>query len=381
MMMMNKTLHITPVRTRRQREQFIRLPWRLYHGDSCWVPPLLVERRRHLDPRHNPFFHHAEVDTWLATAAGLPVGRISAQVDHLHQERYGDGAGFFGHIDAVDDPAVFAALLETAGDWLRERGMRTVRGPFNFSINQECGLLVDGFDSPPMVMMGHAPSWYAARLEEQGLAKAMDMLAWRVNADFTPPAFLTRMAPRLAGRVRLRPLDNRRFDAELDLIREIFEDAWQDNWGFVPFTAEELDELGRNLKFLVPPELVRFAEVDGEPAAMMVVFPNVNEAIRDLDGRLLPLGWLRLLWRLKVSGVKTIRVPLMGVRRRLQNSRLGAALALMLITSLQEESLRRGVETAEMSWILENNEGMSHINEAIGGVPYKRYRIYAKELP
>jgi hypothetical protein len=170
------------------------------------------------------------------------------------------------------------------------------------------------------------------------------------------------------------------FATELALIRDIYEDAWENNWGFIPFTAAELKELGRSLRFLVPPELVRFAEVDGEPAAMMVVFPNINEAIRDLNGRLLPIGWLRLLWRLKVAGVKTIRIPLMGVRRRFQNSRLGAALALMLITSLQQEALRRGVETAEMSWILENNEGMNHINEAIGGVPYKRYRIYEKAL-
>jgi hypothetical protein len=377
---MKTSLQICPVRSRRQREQFIRLPWRIYQDDPCWIPPLLAERRQHLDPRRNPFFRHADTAGWLAVIDGRPAGRISAQIDHLHQERYGDGAGFFGHLEAIDDPAVFAALLDTVGDWLRERGMQSVRGPFNFSINQECGLLVDGFDTPPMVMMGHAPPWYTTRLEEQGFTKAMDLLAWRVNADFTPPAFLTRITPRLAGRVRLRPLDSSRFDTELALIRDIFEDAWQNNWGFVPFTAAELKELGRNLKLLVPPELVRFAEVDGEPAAMMAVFPNVNEAIRDLDGRLLPMGWLRLLWRLKVSGVKSIRVPLMGVRRQFQNSRLGATLALMLITSLQEESLRRGIETAEMSWILENNEGMSHINEAVGGVPYKRYRIYAKEL-
>jgi hypothetical protein len=377
---MKINLKICSLHNRRQREQFIRLPWQVYRNDPCWIPPLLAERRQHLDPHRNPFFRHADVAGWLAVIDDRPAGRISAQIDHLHQERYGDGAGFFGHLEAINDPAVFAALLDTAGDWLRERGMHSIRGPLNFSVNQECGLLVDGFDTPPMVMMGHAPPWYAARLEEQGFTKAMDLLAWRVNADFTPPSFFTRMAPRLAGRVRLRRLDMSHFATELALIRDIYEDAWENNWGFIPFTAAELKELGRSLRFLVPPELVRFAEVDGEPAAMMVVFPNLNEAIRDLDGRLLPIGWLRLLWRLKVAGVKTIRIPLMGVRRRFQNSRLGAALALMLITSLQQEALRRGVETAEMSWILENNDGMSHINEAIGGVPYKRYRIYEKAL-
>jgi GNAT superfamily N-acetyltransferase len=301
-------------------------------------------------------------------------------VDRLHLQRYGDGTGFFGMLEAQDDPVVFRGLFEAARDWLRRQGMRRILGPFNLSINEECGLLVEGFDTPPVVMMGHALPYYSTRLEELGFTGAQDLLAYRIRSNFAPPPYLDTLIRRVAARVHLRPLHPGQFARDLAIIQTIFEDAWSSNWGFLPFTAEEFSEVGRNLKLLVPPEFVRIAEVDGEPAAMMLLFPNLNEAIRDLNGRLLPLGWLKLLWRLKVRGVKTARVPLMGVRRRFQGSRLGAALALMMITSLQKTARRHGIEDVEMSWILENNKGMCSIIESIGGEPYKRYRIYQKDL-
>jgi hypothetical protein len=372
-------LEILPVAGGLERRQFLRFPSKLYADDPVWVPPLLLEREEHFSTR-NPYFQHADVKAWLVRREGRPVGRISAQVDRLHLERYNDATGFFGLLEAEDDPQVFRLLFETAEQWLREQGMRRVRGPFNLSINEECGLLVDGLDTPPVVMMGHARPWYPERVEAQGYSGVQDLLAYHIHTDFSAPPGLDRLAARVASRVRLRPMSRKDFRRDLDIIKDIFEDAWAQNWGFIPFTDEEFATLGKNLKFLVPPEFVRIAEVDGEPAGMMVVFPNLNEAIRDLNGRLLPLGWLKLLWRLKVRGLKSGRVPLMGVRRRFHNSRLGAVLALMMITSLQPEVRKRGMREVEMSWILENNKGMCNIIESLGGRAYKRYRIYQKNL-
>jgi hypothetical protein len=374
-------VEILPVNCEDERNRFLHLPWSLYAGDPNWIPPLLLERREHLS-RRNPFFRHAAFQAWIARRGSQTVGRISAQVDRLHLERYDDRTGFFGLFEAQDDPQVFQALFDAAQTWLREQGMRRVLGPFNLSINDECGLLVEGFDTPPMIMMGHALPYYPGRIEELGFTGAQDLLAYRIKADFAPPRHLDTLISRVAGRVRLRRMRRGKFAEDLAIIRDIFEDAWSKNWGFVPFTSEEFAELGKNLKLLVPLDYIRIAEVDGEPAAMMALFPNLNEAIRDLDGRLLPFGWLKLLWRLKVSGVKSGRVPLMGVRRRFQGGRLGATLALMLITSLQTSARERGmVGEVEMSWILESNKGVRNIIESIGGTPYKRYRIYQKELP
>jgi hypothetical protein len=372
-------LEILPVAEGSERRQFLRFPYSLYAGDPAWIPPLLLERKEHFSPR-NPYFRHADVNAWLVRREGRTVGRISAQVDRLHLERYDDGTGFFGLLEAEDDPDVFRLLFETAEDWLREQGMRQARGPFNLSINEECGLLVDGFDTPPVIMMGHARPWYAKRIETQGYSGVQDLLAYQININFPAPPGLDRLITRLASRVRLRPMSRRHFCRDLGIIKDIFEDAWAQNWGFIPFTDEEFTALGKSLKLLVPEDFVRIAEVDGVPAGMMVVFPNINEAIRDLGGRLLPLGWLKVLWRLKVRGLRSGRVPLMGVRRRFHKSRLGAVMALMMITSLRSVVRQRGIQEVEMSWILENNKGMRSIIESIGGRAYKRYRLYQKNL-
>jgi hypothetical protein len=375
----NSEVEISAVHGEEELEEFLRLPWSLYEDDPNWIPPLLLERREHLSKR-NPFFRHAAFQSWIARRGREPVGRISAQVDRLHLERYDDRTGFFGLIEAEDAPEVFRALFDSAQEWLAEQGMRRILGPFNLSINDELGLLVEGFDTPPMIMMGHALPYYSARIEEQGFTGAQELLAYRIRHDFAAPRHMDALIKRTSDRVRLRTPKRSTFAEDLAIIKDIFEDAWSDNWGFQPFTDEEFQDLGKSLRMIVPLDYVRIAEVDGEPAAMMVLFPNLNEAIRDLDGRLLPFGWLKLLWRLKVSGVKSGRVPLMGVRKRFQGSRLGATLALMMITALQTAGQSRGMEDVEMSWILEGNRGVRSIIESIGGAPYKRYRIYRKEL-
>ena len=373
-------LRIAAVGGRAALSQFIRVPFRIFASDPTWIAPLHLERRLHLSAWSNPYFRHARWQAWIAWRGGQPVGRISAQIDALHLERYADATGFFGMLDAEDREETFAALLGTAEQWLREQGMRRVRGPFSLSINDEMGLLVEGFDTPPVFMMGHARPYYGARIEQFGYRKAKDALAYMITPDFEASPVMRRLVAASAQRVRVRPLDRKRFDAEITLLRDIFNDAWAENWGFVPFTAAEFHEFGRNLRHLVAPEFVQIAEVDGEAAAFIVVIPNINEAIRGFDGRLWPTGWAKLLWRLKVRHPSTARVPLMGVRRRFQRTRIGPTLAFLVIDAARSEVRRRGVKEIELSWILEDNTGMRSIIESIGGRPYKRYRVYERQL-
>jgi hypothetical protein len=373
------SLKIVPVKGRRLMKSFIEMPWPLYTDDPSWIPPLIFERKWHLSAK-NPYFQHADFQAWLACRGERIVGRITAQIDQLHLQQYHDATGFFGLLEAEDNAETFHALFETAENWLRQRGMRRVRGPFNLSINDECGLLVEGYDCPPPIMLGHARPYYKSRIEEQGYHKEQDLLAYRVHPGIAPPQHLEALSKRAAGRIIVRTMRRDRFKEDLDIIRNIFEDAWAENWGFIPFTPAEFNELGKNLKFLVDSESVRIAELDGDPAAMIVMFPNINEAIRDLNGRLLPFGWLKILWRLKIAGIKSARVPLMGVRRRYHGSLLGATLALMVIAPLHERSRKQGIEEVDMSWILEQNQGMRKIIESVGCSLYKRYRIYQKDF-
>ncbi len=375
----DSSLQIVKVEGRRALNEFIRVPWPIYRDDPHWVPPLLLERRMHLAPS-NPYFDHATYCSWLAYRNSKPVGRISAQIDRLHLERYQDAKGFFGLLEAEDSPAVFKSLLETAENWLRTQGMQQISGPFNLSINHELGLLVDGFDTPPSLMMGHARPYYGPRLEENGYAKEKDLLAYIIDADFKPSAAMQTVIKRAKKKVRVRPLKKSDFTSELKVIQDIFNDAWSQNWGFVPFTDEEFEHMGKDLKMLAHEELVKIAEVDGEPAAFMVTLPNINEVIRDLNGRLLPFGWLKMLWRLKVKYPKSARIPLMGVRRRYHDSLMGAALAFTVIAASQQPGLKLGLKEVEMSWILEDNMAMRNIIESIGGRVYKTYRIYNRQL-
>jgi GNAT superfamily N-acetyltransferase len=372
-------LSILPVESAKDLDCFIRVPWSIYDGDPCWIPPLIFERKEHLSAK-NPYFRHARWQAWIAFRNNKPVGRVSAQVDLLRLERYRDATGLFGFLEAGDDPATFQLLLDTACGWLRQQGMKRVQGPFNLSINDECGLLVEGFDRPPSVMMGHARPYYAGRIEALGFSKAKDLLAYRLNMDFVLPRAMSKLTARNSKRITVSPLKRARLKQDLVILRDLFNDAWSSNWGFVPFTREEFDDLGRNLARLVDEDLIQVAAVDGKPAAMIVALPNLNEAACDLDGRLLPLGWLKLLWRLKKHKLRTARVTLMGVRQEYQNSRLGMALAYAVIDAVRVALITKGIDEVEMSWILEDNTNMRHILESLGGDPYKRYRIYEKDI-
>ena len=373
-------MQIVKVMDRKSRDTFIRLPWSIYQDDPLWVPPLLLERRMHLSPK-NPYFEHAECCLWLAFREGKPVGRISAQIDQLHLERYQDDTGFWGMLEVEDNIETFQALFNTAETWLAKHGMKRAQGPFNLSINQECGLLIDGFDTPPSMMMGHVPPYYAEHIEQCGHSKEKDLLAYILTDEALELSATRKMiVKKTQKRIQTRSIKKSQFDKDLETIFSIFNDAWAQNWGFVPFTPNEFSHVAKDLKLLINEQFVRIAYVDDIPAAFIVLLPNLNEVIQDLNGSLFPVGWLKMLWRLKVKYPQTARVSLMGVLSKYQESLLGAALAYRVIGDIEDAVIKAGIKKVELSWILEENVGIRGIIEDFGGQVYKTYRIYSKEL-
>lgn len=370
---------IRPVMNWRDMGDFIEVPWHVYKDDPMWVPPLRLERRFHYS-KHNPFFKHGEWQAWVAYRDKQPVGRISAQIDTLHRERYGDNTGHFGSLECINDAEVFSALILNAEAWLGARHTSHVNGPFSHSINQESGILVDGFDTPPVVMMPHSPPWYSHLLEGEGYQPEKDLLAYWVNVDFETPRIMRTLIQRYAKQVKIRPLNRKKFAQEMAILRDIFNDAWSENWGFVPFTEAEFTELGNSLRLLVPDEMIKIAEVNGVPAAFIVILPNLNEIFAQLNGSLFPFGLIKLIRKLRSNKIHTGRVPLMGVRKQFRNTPLGIALGCMIITASQQATLDKGIKEVELSWILEDNKSMRSILDSIGSKQYKRYRIYGKTL-
>jgi hypothetical protein len=377
-------LMVVPVEGKAQWRAFHQLPHQLYKNDPNWVAPLFLERKFHFDPAHNPFFQHAKANFWLAMRDGRPVGRITAQIDQLHLDRYQDGTGHFGFIEAIDDEAVFKALLDTAEGWLRSQGMRRSVGPVSFSLWDEPGLLVEGFDRPPCVLMGHALPYYQKHIAALGYAQIQDLLAYDYENGKPLAPSMERIIARAMEKhhFRFRPIrmDKKNFAGEVALLLDIVNDAWSDNWGFVNMTKAEVDDMASMFKILLRPDSVMIGEYEGEAVAFELTLPNLNEAIRDLGGRLFPFGIVKLLWRLKVSGVGTVRMPLMGVRKKWQNSAGGAALAFALIQHARINAAKHGGMHAELSWVLDSNERLKHMLSLVGGTVYKRYRIYEKPL-
>ena len=374
-------IDIIPVASRAEREAFIRLPGRLWGDDPHWIEPLWQERRDLLSPKKNAFFEHAEVALWLALRDGRPVGRISAQIDRLAPAVEGRALGYFGMLAAEKDADLLAALFANAEDWLRARGVGVVRGPFELSINQSAGVLVEGFDTPPSLLMGHNPPWLGAMVESLGYAKAKDLVCYRMNCRDGLADGPRRIATRASTDLVIRSLDKRRYDEEVATMTAIFNDAWAENWGFTPLTEAETVAMAREMKPILDPELVQIAEIRGDPAGFIVLLPNVNEAIADLGGRLLPFGWLKLLWRIKVRGVRTGRVALMGVKREHARTLLGKTLPLRLIYGLEPRGAAYGLHELELGWLLEDNWPVRRVVEGVGGWLAKTYRVYEKPLP
>ena len=379
---MSAALAVRRVATPADRKRFVDFAWDVYRDDPAWVPPLKDEVHGLLTPGKNPWFEHGRLALWLAERGGRVVGRISAQVDDLVQQHMGEGLGQWGMFEALDGEAA-AALIETAESWLRAEGMTSSLGPISISIWDEPGLEISGFDQPPTVMMGHHRPEYAPWIEAAGYSKAKDLLTYEVDIASWNDPMIDRLVA--AGdrnkRVRIRKVDKSCFDREAAIILNLLNDAWSDNWGFVPLTAAEIAYAGKKLKPIIYEELVRIAEVDGEPAAFMITLPDINELIRDLDGRLYPFGWAKLLWRLRRPRTKRARVPLMGVAKKFHGSRLASQLAFMLIEFTRRDLVANyGTTRGEFGWILEDNKGMLSIAELPSARVNHVYRIFEKAL-
>ena len=371
---MHTGIAVRPVTTKQELTQFIRFPWQIYANDPHWVPPLLAERRRFFDTRRNPFFKHAEAAYFLATRDGRLCGTIAAAVDHHFNEFQKDQIGLFGFFEVERDYEVAARLFDAARDWLRERGMRVMRGPFNFSTNQEVGLLIDNFDADPVVLTTYNPPYYRELVERYGMQKAKDLYAYWLDAG-PLPAGMAEAAERARRRpgVRVRPMRMRDFDNEALRVREIYNRAWSGNWGFVPVTEDEITEIGRGLKLIVDRDLCLFVELDGTPVGFVVCIPDVNQAIKPLNGRLFPFGWLRFL--LAKRRLHFVRIFALGVLPEHHPVGVGA----LLYQQVWETGVRKGYVAGEMSWILEDNAPMNAAMQMMGGRVYKTWRIY--DLP
>ena len=370
------TLEVSPVHSGADLKAFMKLPWRLYENDPQWVPPLLGELEKVLTPGKHPFHEHADTALFLARLDGEVVGRVSASINHLYNEFHEAKVGNFGFFECIDDVTVARALLETAFDWNAERGMTTLMGPMNFSTNEEfCspGVLIDGFDTPPAVMMAHTPPYYAHLLEECGFTKAKDLLSYWLEGE-EPPERLVKGVARIrkSQNVNIRPLNMKDLDGEIEKIKEVYNAAWERNWGFVPMTEAEFDHMAKSMKPIVVPELCAIAEIEGEPVAFALELPDLNRAFKHMDGRLLPFGWAKFLWHRRK--IDSSRVLTLGVKPSHRHKGLDS----MLIIHLFVEGNKAGYPRGECSWILEDNLPMRHGLERIGGYVYKTYRVYEK---
>ena len=379
---MSDAISIEPVSTKAERRAFVDFAWDVYRDDPVWIPPLKAEVHALLDPGKNPWFGHGRAALWVAKRDGKIVGRISAQIDDLVQQHMQVGLGQWGMFEALDGDAA-AALIATAEEWLRGQGMSAALGPISISIWDEPGLLIEGFDQPPMAMMGHHRPAYRGWIEAAGYAKAKDLLTYDLDIDKDQPTLIKRMvaAGEKNSRIRIRNVDKSKFDSEAAIILNLLNDAWSDNWGFVPLTDAEIAYAGKKLKPIIYEDLVRIAELDGEPVAFMLTIPDINEMTADLNGELYPFGFIKLLWRLRNPRVSRIRVPLMGVTKRLHGTRLAGQIAYMLIEYIRRACVANyGVKQGEFGWVLEDNQGMMSIAELPGATINHRYRVYQKTL-
>jgi hypothetical protein len=378
---------IRPVITKADRKAFVDLPYRLYARDPNWVPPLKSDVHSLITPGDNPWFEHGEAQLFLAENGGRVTGRISAQIDHLAlaqppEQGMGPGTGNWGLLEA-EDVVTTAALIATAEDWLRGKAMTHVLAPLSICMWDEPGLLVKGFDHPPTVMMGHNSASYEAWVENAGYTGVKDLLTYEIpiTVDFPPLVQRIIQSGERNARIVIRRVDKRRFDEEAALILDILNDAWSSNWGFVPITDSEIAYVGKKLKPIVYEDLIRIAEVDGEPVAFMMTWPNLNEKLIGFGGSLFPFNWAKLLWWLRAPKVRTMRVPLMGVLQKLQSTRLASQLALMLVEFTRRDATTKyGASRGEFGWVLDDNGPMKSVGEAINGKINKVYRIYEKAL-
>jgi ribosomal protein S18 acetylase RimI-like enzyme len=373
-------VEITQVASKAERDAFIKFPWRIYKGDPAWVPPLLLERKEFLDQKKHPFFEHGAAALFLARSGEKLVGRIMASDDPNYNPFHQSSVGCFGLFECVNDPAVAAALFEAATNWLRARGRDEIMGPIDYSTNYVCGLLVAGFDFPPTLLTAHNPPYYPALIEGLGFDKVIDFYAWWFSEPARAATRLRRLAASLKKRdaATIRQGNLKNFRAEAGRLREIYNDAWKENWGFVPFTEKEFEFMAKELKQLVVPEFTLIAEVGDEPVGFILCVPDINVALRKINGRLtsygLPIGLAKLLYH--KSRIRTARLIALGVKPKYRRGGIAEMLVLRII---EDAMIKRGF-TGELSMTLENNHLINRFLAAIGAKKYKTYRIYRRRI-
>ncbi len=363
-----------------QLKDFLNVVDYIYRDDPYYIRPLDFDLKQRLSPKH-PFFDHAEGVVLTAHRNGFCVGRCTAQIDREHLARYRDDVGFYGLIDTVDDQTVARALLDTAAEWLSERGMKRMRGPLSLSMNDEIGCLIEGFDTPPMVMMPHHRPYQGSLIEAAGLPKLKDLYAWRyVVGDIPERARRAHDEIQAMPEISSRPCSVKDLSAEVRTVVDVFNDGWSDNWGFVPYTERELRALADMLKLVIRPELSLIVSINDEPAAVAIALPNINEALAGLNGKLNPINLAKLLWRFKVRGPRTARMAILGIRKKYRNVKKYAALSTFMYAKMNHAGQRCGIDWGELSWTLEDNAPVNVAIKFMGGKVYKRYRLYERTL-
>lgn len=373
-------IRIRKVENEKDRMDFIKFPWKIYKGDPYWVPPLIFDVRKNLDPNKNPFFKHADVQLFLAEKEGKLAGRIAAIKNDNHNNFHKDKAGFFGFYETIDDEDVSDLLLDTACEWVKEKGLNEILGPVNPSTNDECGLLVEGFNSSPVFLMPYNPKHYQNKIENFGFEKANDMYAYYIPSEVIKDPKIMNRLERMTELIKKRSdvttynINMKDLKNEVRKIEEIYNSAWESNWGFVPITTAEFDYLAESLKMVVDPDLVMFAEVAGKPAGFTLSLPDFNQVLKKMNGRLLPFGFLKILTGKKK--IDFLRVIIMGVKPEYQKKAIDSVFYLETI----KNGNKNGYTGAEISWVLEDNMPMRMAAEKLGAHKYKTYRIYKKNL-
>jgi hypothetical protein len=370
-------IDITPIQSKSELKAFINLPWQLYRGDPNWVPLLRSDLKKKFDRETYPFFEHAEAEFFLARRNGQVAGRIVAIKNDNHIKFHEEPVGFFGFFESVNDAAVSNALFSHAADWLRTRKLEVMRGPMNYSTNEECGLLIDGFNSPPTIMMTYNPPYYSELIEGFGFEKAKDLLAYDIT-DENVPERLARTIERLKKRrnITIRPMVKKDIKQEIQRVKDIYNSAWEKNWGFVPMTDREIDHLAAELLPVVEPDLLLFAEIEGEPVAFILALPDFYQALKSANGRLFPFGLLKILWHTYVKKIDTVRILTFGIKEGYRLSGIDA----MLYYEVYRVGVQKGYRRGDVSWVLEDNTLMTRSAENMGWKLSKRYRVYDYRL-
>ncbi len=372
-------VEVIEVKSSGELHQFIKFPWKIYKGNPNWVPPLIIDRKDFFNKQKNPFYRVAETHLFLARHKGEVVGRIATCINRAHNEFHQEKLGSFGFFECIEDYAVAHKMLKVAMITLKAKGMEVMRGPMNFSTNHEVGLLIDAFDQPPMVMMTYNPPYYQDFLEKFGMKKAKDLLAYIIDGEAATDERLGRIVNRLRERsgMTVRKISMRDFDAEIQRVIKVYNQAWENNWGFVPLNNDEFTHIAKDMKMILDPDLALFGEIDGEPAGFALALPDVNQVFRKMNGRLLPIGIFKLLWNMKIrKNINQARVITLGVIKKYQKRGLDS----IFYYDLLNNGVANGYNRGELSWVLEDNDMMRRPIEGIGGKVYKTYRIYQTPL-